>query len=206
MVDYKKVPLIIASTLIIAASAQMNFKLGPVPYTMQNFGVMLAGFLLGRQGFLAVLLYLALIALGLPFAAGGGGLGVLLGPTSGFLYGFVISAFLAGIFREIVWKKGDKKEVALLWLSTLLASIPIYLLGFAVFYKFALSNEKLLQWASKAAEYFGFHTSSIFMLLFFSTVLIFLPQDFFVDHLLAVLVFKYVWEMLKERGVEIDRS
>ena len=206
MVDYKKVPLIIASTLIIAASAQMNFKLGPVPYTMQNFGVMLAGFLLGRRGFLAVLLYLALIALGLPFTAGGGGLGVLLGPTSGFLYGFVISAFLAGIFREIIWRKGDKKEVALLWLSTLLASIPIYLFGFAVFYKFALSNEKLLQWASKAAEYFGFQSTSVFMLLFFSTVLIFLPQDFFVDHLLAVLVFKYVWEMLKERGVEIDRS
>ncbi|ADC65784.1 BioY protein [Ferroglobus placidus DSM 10642] len=206
MVDYKKVSFIIASALIIAASAQINFKLGPVPYTMQNFGVMLAGFLLGKQGFLAVILYLALIALGLPFAAGGGGLGVLLGPTSGFLYGFVISALLAGIFREVIWKKGDRREIVLLWLSTFLASIPIYLLGFIVFYKFALANEKLLAWAEKAAEFFGFESTSPAVLLFFSTVLIFIPQDFFVDHLLAVLVFKYVWEMLRERGVEVDRA
>ncbi len=204
MVDYKKVPLIISSALIIAASAQLNFKIGPIPYTMQNFGVMVSGFLLGKSGFLAVLLYLALIAIGLPFAAGGGGMGVLLGPTSGFLYGFVIAAFLAGAFREVIWRRGGKRDVALLWLSTFLASMPIYLLGFVVFYNFALANEKLLLWAEKASSFFGVSFSSPEFLLLFSTVLIFLPQDFFVDHLLAVLVFKYIHEMLKERGVEID--
>jgi len=42
------------------------------------------------------------------------------------------------------------------------------------------------------------------MVIFAATVLIFLPQDFLMDHLLAVLVYRYIHRMLRERGVEID--
>ncbi|WP_290597460.1 MULTISPECIES: biotin transporter BioY [unclassified Archaeoglobus] len=203
--DIKRVVLAIAMALITAISAQLNFKIGPIPYTMQNFGVMLSGFLLGPwYGLLALLVYVALIALSLPFAAGGGGLGVLLGPTAGFIYGFAISAFLAGLLRKMIWRKGVTKEVIMLWLSTLIAVIPTYLLGFAVFYSFAVGDAKLLGWADSAAKTFGFNLSDPFLIVFTATVLIFLPQDFFVDHLLAVLVYRYVHEMLKERGIEID--
>lgn len=204
-VDIKKVVLAVAMALITAVSAQLNFKIGPVPYTMQNFGVMLSGFLLGPlYGLIAMLIYIALIAFGLPFAAGGGGLGVLLGPTAGFICGFTISAFLAGVMRKIAWRKGDRKETIVLWILTLIAATPIYLLGFTVFYYFAIGNAKLLGWASSAAKTFGFNFSDPFLIVFTATVLIFLPQDFFVDHLLAVLVYSYLFRMLKERGIEID--
>jgi len=203
--DIKKVVFAVVMALITAVSAQLSFKIGPVPYTMQNFGVMLSGFLLGPYyGFIAMLLYLLLIALALPMAAGGGGLGVLLSPTAGFLYGFVISSFLAGVFRRLIWKRGERKEVLLLWISTLVASAPIYLLGFLVFYNFAINTQSLLLWSENATRVFGFSFSSPVMVVFATTVLLFIPQDFFVDHFLAVLVFKYIHRMLKERGVEID--
>ena len=70
-----------------------------VPITAQTLGVMLAGLILGpRAGALAVLLFLLVVALGMPFLAGGrGGLGVFAGPTTGFLIGWVAGAFIAGL-------------------------------------------------------------------------------------------------------------
>lgn len=69
-----------------------------VPITLQSLGVMLAGLLLGpKRGAAAVLVVIALVALGLPVLAGGrGGFGVFAGPTAGFLFGWVAAAFLAG--------------------------------------------------------------------------------------------------------------
>ncbi|MCZ8153759.1 MAG: biotin transporter BioY [Rhodobacteraceae bacterium] len=73
-----------------------------VPITAQSLGVMLCGTVLGaRRGALAVLLFLALVALGLPLLSGGrGGLGVFASPTVGFLIGFPIAAFVAGLVTE----------------------------------------------------------------------------------------------------------
>lgn len=70
-----------------------------VPITMQSAGVMLAGGILGwRRGFLSVLLFLALVALGAPLLAGGrGGLGVFEGPSAGFLIGFPFGAAAIGL-------------------------------------------------------------------------------------------------------------
>lgn len=73
-----------------------------IPITAQGMGIMLCGTVLGaRRGALAVLLFLALVALGLPLLAGGrGGLGVFAGPTVGFLVGFPIAAFATGWIME----------------------------------------------------------------------------------------------------------
>ncbi len=74
----------------------------PAPITLQTLGVMLAGSILGwKRGALAVLLYLAMGAIGLPvFAGGKGGLGSFVGPTSGYLYGFVVGAAVIGWLVE----------------------------------------------------------------------------------------------------------
>ena len=71
---------------------------GGVPITAQTLGVMLAGLLLGaRQGALAVLLFLFVVALGAPLLAGGrGGLGVFFGPSAGFLAGWIAGAWTCG--------------------------------------------------------------------------------------------------------------
>ncbi|MCV2882228.1 biotin transporter BioY [Actibacterium sp. XHP0104] len=73
-----------------------------VPITAQSLGVMLCGTVLGaRRGALAVLLFLLLVALGLPLLAGGrGGLGLFASPTAGFLIGFPVAAFVTGLITE----------------------------------------------------------------------------------------------------------
>lgn len=73
-----------------------------VPITAQSLGVMLCGTVLGaRRGALAVLVFLALVAAGLPLLSGGrGGIGVFAGPSVGFLLGFPVAAFVAGWVME----------------------------------------------------------------------------------------------------------
>ena len=71
---------------------------GAVPITAQSLGVMLAGAILGpRRGALALVVFLALLAIGLPLLSGGrGGLGVFAGPSVGYLVGFPVAAFVVG--------------------------------------------------------------------------------------------------------------
>lgn len=81
---------------------------GGVPLTAQTLGVMLAGAVLGpRRAPLAVLLVLVLAAIGLPVLAGGrGGLGVFVGPTAGYLLGWVVGAVVIGLIvhrSRITW-------------------------------------------------------------------------------------------------------
>ncbi|GAA4355172.1 biotin transporter BioY [Angustibacter luteus] len=73
-----------------------------VPITLQTLGVMLAGSILGwRRGFLAVLVFLVLVAAGLPLLAGGrGGLAVFTGPSAGYLIGWPIGAAVIGWLVE----------------------------------------------------------------------------------------------------------
>ena len=73
-----------------------------VPITAQSLGVMLAGLLLGaRAGAAAVALFVFVVLLGAPLLAGGrGGLGILAGPTAGFLIGYIAGAYVAGLLAE----------------------------------------------------------------------------------------------------------
>ncbi len=86
-------------TALLAVSAQLALPFFAVPLTLQTFSVCLAGFLLGaHRGLISVLVYLALGACGMPIFAGfQGSLGILLGPTGGFLIGFLLLVFLCGI-------------------------------------------------------------------------------------------------------------
>lgn len=73
-----------------------------VPISGQSLGVMLCGTVLGaRRGGLAALLFIALVAAGLPLLAGGvGGIGMFAGPRGGFLIGFPVAAFVTGLIVE----------------------------------------------------------------------------------------------------------
>ena len=68
---YVRITLACSLAVLTALSAQIKFNIGPVPYTMQNFAVILSGLLLGKFGALAQLIYLGMIAIGIPAGAGG---------------------------------------------------------------------------------------------------------------------------------------
>ena len=84
-------------------------QVGPVPITAQTLGVMLAGSILGaRRGFLAVLLFLVLVAVGLPLLAGGrGGLSVFAGASAGYLFSWPVAALVVGWLTERAWHRYD---------------------------------------------------------------------------------------------------
>lgn len=91
------------AALIAALGLVPKLTLGfGVPITAQTLGVMLCGTVLGaRRGALAVLLFLALVAVGLPLLAGGrGGLGAFGTPSVGFLIGWPVAAFVTGLIME----------------------------------------------------------------------------------------------------------
>lgn len=118
------------AALIIALGLVIVPLPGGVPITGQTLGVMLAGLVLGpRLAPLSVLAVLALAAAGLPVLAGGrGGLGVFVGPSAGYLIGWVagviVIGLIAGVQRLTWWRAG---------LAVVLGGIvTVYLFGIPV--------------------------------------------------------------------------
>jgi biotin transport system substrate-specific component len=106
-----------------------------VPITAQTLGVMLAGSVLGaRRGALAVLVFLLLIAAGMPWLAGGrGGLGVFQGASAGFLIGWLPGAAVVGALVSTRPETGRRRVLAWLIGANAVGGIAvIYLLGIPV--------------------------------------------------------------------------
>ncbi|MBA2390966.1 MAG: biotin transporter BioY [Geodermatophilaceae bacterium] len=100
--DLARVAVFAALIAVLGLPGQLPLFGNAVPVTLQTLGVMLAGSLLGaRLGALSVAAFLILVAAGLPLLAGGrGGLGVFVGPSAGYLLGFVLGAFVIGWILE----------------------------------------------------------------------------------------------------------
>src|ERR1700730_699895 len=101
----RQVALVVGASLFVALCARVAIPLPftPVPLTVQNFGVLLVGLMLGsRRGFAALALYLAEGAMGMPVFSpmGPGGIAQVLGPTGGFLLAYPLVAWLAGYVME----------------------------------------------------------------------------------------------------------
>ncbi|MEC0372260.1 biotin transporter BioY [Paenibacillus chibensis] len=77
----------------------------PVPITAQTLGIMLAGCFLGKKtAGISLILFIVLVALGLPLLSGGrGGLSVLVGPSAGYIFSWPVAAFCIGYATEKVW-------------------------------------------------------------------------------------------------------
>ena len=114
-------------TALIAAGAFVSIPVGSVPFTLQVLFVLLAGMVLGpRLAALSVLAYLALGLVAPVYAGGTSGLGVLFGPTGGYLWGFVLAALITGA----VSARGNASLARFVG-AGLLGIVPIYVLGAA---------------------------------------------------------------------------
>lgn len=121
--------LVALGSLVVALSAQAELRLPftPVPVTLQPFAVLLVGAALGaRRGMLALLAYLGEGALGLPvFAGGAAGVAKILGPSGGYLVGFVPAAFVTGFLAERGW---DRRFLTT-WAAMALGSATLFACG-----------------------------------------------------------------------------
>ena len=129
-------------TILIALSSKISVPFYPVPMTMQTFVVLLCGVILGpRFGFITLCLYLFEGAIGLPVFQGtpekGLGIVYLMGPTGGYLIGFIVSAFLAGLLfskeilinRKFFIKYNKSENFFSIFIKLLIALTPVYFFG-----------------------------------------------------------------------------
>jgi len=133
---WRESTLIVAGCLLIALAAQLQVLLpfSPVPVTGQTFAVLFLGALYGsRRGPATVVAYLMLGAMGLPVFAGGlAGLARFVGPTAGYLLGFVVAAFAVGSLSERGWDRKPWTSAA----SMIIGNGIIYALGVAWLWRF----------------------------------------------------------------------
>ncbi|WP_294645048.1 biotin transporter BioY [uncultured Aureimonas sp.] len=105
--DLTLIALFAAVMAVLGAFPPLMLPIIAIPITAQSMGPMLMGGILGaKRGTLSMLLFLVLVAIGLPLLSGGrGGLAPFVGPWSGFIYGWVIAAFLIGWLTERFWNR-----------------------------------------------------------------------------------------------------
>ena len=106
--DLVRISLFASMIAVLGLMPRLDLPfLAGVPITLQTLGVMLAGlFLKPKQAAYAVLLFLFVVCLGAPFLSGGrGGLGVLFGPSAGFLFGWVLGAWLVSLIIGLLLGK-----------------------------------------------------------------------------------------------------
>lgn len=104
--------------------------IGPIPISLTNFAICITAYLLGtKMATISCVVYLTLGIIGLPvFSGGEGGIGKLMGPTGGFLLGFVFLALISGIFVE---RFAGKRILHIVGMC--LGMLVAYLLGSAWF-------------------------------------------------------------------------
>lgn len=104
--DIVYISLFAAIVIVLGLIPAIPLSFIPVPITARSLGLMLAGSLLGaKRGAWAMVLFLVLVAIGIPQASGGSGLGVFLGPRGGFLFAFPIAAWVIGWLTERFWQR-----------------------------------------------------------------------------------------------------
>ena len=132
------ITLIALFAAIIAISSWITVSIGPVPFTLQTFGVFLAiRFLGAKKGTASVIIYILLGAVGLPVFSGfRGGIGHIVGPTGGYILGFILSGVVILICDKLFKNKLIFKAIA-----DALALLACYALGTAWFY-FTMGVEK----------------------------------------------------------------
>ena len=120
---------ILAGSMLVAICAQISFVLPTnplVPVTMQTFAVLVVGCALGsRRGALAMVAYIAEGAAGLPVFQGFTNGIALVGPTAGYIVGFVPAAWLAGRVAESGWDRHFLKSI----LGLSVATMVVFLCG-----------------------------------------------------------------------------
>ncbi|MEA1994010.1 MAG: biotin transporter BioY [Euryarchaeota archaeon] len=116
-----EITLIALFASLTAIGAQIQLPIEIVPISLQTLFVLAAGGILGRKGALVMMVYLFIGLIGMPVFAGyKGGAGVLLGPTGGYIIGFIPAAYVTGFLTE------KKKNM---FLAMVTASFIVYLFG-----------------------------------------------------------------------------
>jgi biotin transport system substrate-specific component len=129
--DLTNIALLAAVMSVLGLMPPIALSFTPVPITLQTLGVLLSGGLLGaKRGALSQLLFLLIVAVGVPVLSGGrGGIGVFIGPSAGFLISWPITALCIGYLLSL-FKSVRLGQVLLVNLTV--GIFLVYLIGIPV--------------------------------------------------------------------------
>ena len=162
---------VVICSLLLILSAKIKVDLYPVPMTLQPLAVLMIAMLCGRNiSVAAVSLYLFKGMVGIPVFAYGGGLPYLLGPTGGFLFGFLFASMIIG---ELADRGGGKQNFK---------SVLAMLIGLIVIYAFGIFQLSILK---------GFDFAII------NGLKPFIVGDLY-KLILAALVLPQIWKLVKK--------
>ena len=162
---------VIVCSILLILSAKVKVDLYPVPMTLQPLAILMIAMLCGRNISVAsVTLYLFQGMVGLPVFAYGGGLPYLLGPTGGFLFGFLVASVVVGELADRGWGK------------KIIQSVFAMLLGMFTIYFFGVFQLSLIK---------GFDYAIIYGMKPF------IIGDFY-KLLLAALLLPQIWKLIKK--------
>lgn len=119
----------------VLSGLSITIPVTPVPISLATLGVLLSGGILGKKyGSIAMLTYTLLGSFGLPIFSGyEGGLSKLVGPTGGYIIGYIACAFIIGVFVEYSEKRFSKPNLLLIIAGAILGMIACFTLGTAYF-------------------------------------------------------------------------
>lgn len=143
----RNILLAVAGSLALWISGKVQIPFYPVPLTMQTFVVLIIGMAYGwRLGAVTIMLFLAQGAMGLPVFSGtpekGIGLAYMMGPTGGFLAGFVLAALAVGFLAE----RGFDRNIFTTALAMVIGMALIYLPGILYLGSLLGWDKPILQW------------------------------------------------------------
>lgn len=119
-----------AAMLVVMSYLNIQLGFSPVPISLENMVIMLAGGILGATyGFFSIFTVIFLTALGLPLLHGNGGLSLILGPTGGFIWMYPISALLIGFFISKIKGKTWRDIVLIFLVVEIFGSLLVYVTG-----------------------------------------------------------------------------
>lgn len=126
--------VIAISAALITVCSWISIPLGPVPFTLQTLAILAVLLTLGgRRGTIAIVVYLALGAIGVPVFAGfKGGPAALLGPTGGFLVGFIAAALIFWLLEKLVFARlmsTPAKRLVFGLVNSLIFELVLYVVG-----------------------------------------------------------------------------
>lgn len=169
------ITLIALMAAVICVCSWVTIPVGTIPFTLQTFGVFLAlRFLGGKKGTVSIIIYLLLGAAGLPvFSNFGAGIGKIMGPTGGYLLGFIFSGLVIAVLEKF-----DKQVKYLRIITDLIAMISYYALGTAWFYFFIGKSSGMTVFAVLSACVLPFIIPDIVKIALAEIISLRMPKSF----------------------------
>lgn len=135
------ITLVALFAAFITICSFITIPIGPVPFSLQTFGVFVTAGLLGtKRGTISVLVYVLLGLIGVPVFRGNGGIGVLVGVTGGYITGFIFSALIIGSINYFIKTNKPRIRFVILVISMIVGDVVCFLIGTVQFMAVSETN------------------------------------------------------------------